>query len=190
MVIHIENFDTKININNIVVDTNVLCWFFYGNTIYSSSAYQKKFYPIFLEKLIENKRCKIYTTDCNICELFNIIEKNEYEIYLKRNNITKDNFSKKDFRKIKEERIKIKNTMKLIYNQIKSCIKIESSNINLNSIQEFQDDFEKHNYDVFDFIIVKYCKENNINYILTDDIDFSNNSCNNINIITANKKIM
>lgn len=190
MVIHIEKNNTKINVGSIVVDTNVLYWFFYGNTIYSSSAYQKKFYPNFLEKLIENKKCKIYTTVYNICELFNIIEKNEYEIYLKRNNLTKDNFSKKEFRKLKEERIKIKKTMQLIYEQIKNCIKIEESNIDLKIIEEFQEDFENHNYDMFDFIIVEYCKENNVNYILTDDIDFSNSSFNNINIITANKRLV
>ena len=120
----------------------------------------------------------------NIFELFNIIEKNEYDLYLQKNELAEKNFSRKNDRNIKDERAKIKNIIELMYEQIKNCINIEEYNVRKKKIEEYILFFEKHNYDVFDFTLVNYCKEKNINYILTDDIDFSKNQLiyNSINI--------
>lgn len=190
MIIPISKSSAKIKVKKVAVDTNILYWFFYGNVIYAR-AYQKDIYPKFLEKLIDDKDCAIYTTIYNICELFNIIEKNEYDLYLQANGLEEKGFSKKDYRNIKEERIKIKDTIELIYQQIKNCINIEGYNIEKEKMEEYIQCFEQHNYDMFDFTLVNYCKEKNINYILTDDVDFSSSQLvdYNVNIITANNNI-
>ncbi len=190
MIIHISDSTAKLNIKKIAIDTNILCWCFYGNIIYTYT-YQKNIYPTFFEKLIKDKNCKIYTTMYNICELFNVIEKNEYELYLQQNNLEQNSFSKKKYRNINSERTKIKKTMQLIFNQIKSCINIEEQQINEEKLKEYINSYERHHYDIFDYTLVEYCANNDIPYILTDDIDFSNSKIDgkDINIITANKNI-
>ena len=69
-----NNSQNQLNIKTLAVDTNILLWMFYGNSMYAQ-AYQKNIYPDFLAKMISNKACKIYTTIFNICELCNVIEK-------------------------------------------------------------------------------------------------------------------
>jgi len=181
----------KLNTKKLAVDTNVLLWTFYENTTYIQ-AYQKEYYPVFLANAIENGRCKIYTTIYNICELFNVIEKNEYELYKESNSATlpKD-FNKKQYRAIKEEREKLKGMFDLLYKQISKCIEIEEYNINRDVLSEYKEDYDKHKYDIFDFALLKFCKENDINYILTDDSDFASyeDYIRNMKIITANRKM-
>lgn len=190
MIISIGNNALKLNTKSIAVDTNVLLWTFYGNITYSKS-YQKNIYPNFLGDAIENKQCKIYTTMHNICELYNVIEKNEYELYLKKNSLKEEEFNKKQYRAIITEREKIQKMFKLLYNQISQCIEIIEYNLDDKVITEYTDIYNLHRYDMFDFILLKFCKDNNINHILTDDADFISyiDYIKNINIITANKKI-
>lgn len=191
MIVPIENTQMKLNTKKLAVDTNVLLWTFYENTTYIQ-AYQKEYYPVFLANAIENGRCKIYTTIYNICELFNVIEKNEYELYKENNSDTlpKD-FNKKQYRAIKEEREKLKGMFDLLYKQISKCIEIEEYNIDRDVLNEYKEDYDKHKYDVFDFALLKFCKENDINYILTDDSDFASyeDYIRNMKIITANRKM-
>lgn len=190
MIIPIDNNRLKFNIKAIAIDTNVLLWTFYGNTTYVQ-AYQKNIYPNFLVDAIENKKCKIYTTMYNICELFNVIEKNEYELYIKANSLQQEDFNRKQYRAIITERERIQKMFKLLYSQISQCINIIEYNIDDKSIKEYIGIYNLHRYDIFDFTLVKFCKENNIKCILSDDADFT--SCvddqKDITIITANKKM-
>lgn len=190
MIIPISNNRLKLNAKSIAVDTNVLLWTFYGNTTYIQ-AYQKNMYPTFLVEAIENKQCKIYTTMYNICELFNVIEKNEYELYIKTNSLKQEEFTKKQYRSIITEREKLKRMFELLYKQISQCINIMDYNIDDKSIKEYTNIYNLHRYDIFDFSLLKFCKENNIKHILTDDADFTSymDFINNINIITANRKM-
>lgn len=190
MIIPIENSEIRFNIKALAVDTNILLWTFYENTIYIQS-YQKNIYPSFLEKAIENKKCHIYTTIYNICELFNVIEKNEYELYIKNNSLVPEEFSKKQYRKIIEERKKLQAIFKLLYEQISNCMEIVEYNIDENVINEYNDKYHEHRYDIFDFALIKFCKDNNIDYVLTDDSDFTSYDeyVENIKIMTANKNI-
>lgn len=175
---------------SIAVDTNVLLWYFYKE-IDNIKKYQEENYPIFLSEIVKNKKNKIYTTIFNILELYNIIEDNEYKKYIKLNKLSKESFSKKDYRKNLTEREKIKNRLNLVFKKIKNDIGILTYDIK----QEFLDDyilnFLKHKYDIFDFSLIKCCIENNISFILTDDSDFSSKSylLDNFSIITANKNL-
>lgn len=190
MIIPIQTNTASLNIKSLAIDTNILLWTFYGKISYTQS-YQKKSYPSFVAKLIENKSCKLYTTLYNICELFNIIEKNEYDLYLESNGLSSDIFSKKQYRDLSDERQKVQSALQLIYSQINNCIEIEEFNINNTFIGEYRDNFIEHKYDVFDFALIDFCNKNKIEFILTDDSDFGGNNkyINQINIITANKKL-
>ena len=172
---------------SIVIDTNVLLWNFYGNISYSS-AYQKNIYQPLLSS-IATKGCKIYTTTINIFEVFNMIEKTEYKIYLSNNNLDEKQFSLKQYRQLSDERERIKNTCNLILKQISQCINVVDISIKNENIEEFNNNFTSHKYDIFDFTLLKFAEENNINYILTDDKDFSTGSylIDKVNIMTANK---
>lgn len=177
---------------SIAIDTNILLWTFYDNTSYTNvQNYQKNIYPAFLTNALMDKRNKLYTTTSNIFEMFNIIENIEYKIYLIQNNLLENDFKKKDFRKISEERAKLKEKFDLLYKQISTAIQILASNNNNIFLEDYICNFEKHKYDIFDFSLLKCCLENNISYILTDDSDFSSDSylMKKINIITANNNL-
>ena len=190
LIIAIENNSIKFNIKALAVDTNILLWTFYGNTTYIQS-YQKIIYPNFLSDMIENKGCKIYTTIYNICELFNVIEKNEYELYMKNNDLEPENFNKKQYRTIIEEREKLQKTFDLLYTQISQCIEVIEYQINEHIIKQYNENYKEHRYDIFDFTLLKFCKENNIEYVLTDDSDFGSYKeyINDMKIITANRNL-
>lgn len=172
---------------SIAVDTNILLWTFYDNITYTKN-YQKNIYPVFLGNILQDKKNKIYTTIYNIFEMYNIIEDTEYKIYTKLNNLSEIDFRKKDYRKIDDERIKIKNKLELIQKQISSSICIIDYKTDIDFLNDYTLNFIKHKYDIFDFSLIKCCIENNISSILTDDSDFSTNSylINKLNIITAN----
>lgn len=176
--------------NSIVIDTNVLLWNFYGNLSYSSG-YQKDIYQPLLSKIVSIKGCKIYTTTINIFEVFNVIEKSEYRIYLNNNNLDNTKFTMKQYRQLPEERKKIKNTCDLILKQISKCMNVVDVTIKKDDINEFNENFNFHKYDIFDFALIKFAKDNNIDYILTDDKDFSTGSylLDTINIMTANNNL-
>lgn len=190
MIISIENNLIKFNIKALAVDTNILLWTFYGNTTYVQ-AYQKNVYPTFLENAIERRGCKIYTTIYNICELFNVIEKNEYELYMKNHSIKPEDLNKKQYRAIIEERERLQKIFNLLYNQISQCMEIVEYQINKDILKEYNDNYEQHRYDIFDFALLKFCKENNIEYVLTDDSDFASyeDYISNMKIMTANRNL-
>ncbi len=191
MIIPINNNSTKINIKKLAVDTNILLWTFYENTTYVQS-YQKNIYPTFLSNIIEKNKCKVYTTVYNICELFNVIEKNEYELYIRNNCLTLESFNKKQYRAIKEERDRLQRTFDLLYNQISNCMEIIEFQINQSIIEEYIQTYKEHRYDIFDFVLLKFCKECNIKNILTDDVDFGSYQeyIKDLKIITANRNLV
>lgn len=188
---NINNFSMFSKTKSIAIDTNVLLWTFYSNISFSSG-YQKKIYPSLLTKILNIKGCKIYTTAVNLFEIFNVVEKTEYEIYLKLNNINSSKLTLKQYRNIESERNKLKNTCELIFKQISQFIDIVDLELTNFDLQNFNLNYTNHKYDIFDYTLVKFAKENNVDYILTDDKDFSTGSylLDGINIMTANKNLI
>ena len=187
---NIENVTFFSKYNSVVIDSNVLLWNFYGNISYSSD-YQKNIYQPLLSKIISIDGCKIYTTSINIFEIFNVVEKTEYKIYLSTSSKTENMTTLKQYRQIPKERERIKNICSLILKQISKCINIVDVTINYEDIKNFNDNYTLHKYDIFDYILLKFAKDKNINFILTDDKDFSKGSylLDNINIMTANRNL-
>lgn len=188
---NINNFSMFSKTKSIAIDTNVLLWTFYSNISFSAG-YQKKIYPSLLTKILNIKGCKIYTTAVNLFEIFNVVEKTEYEIYLKLNNINSSKLTLKQYRNIESERNKLKNTCELIFKQISQFIDIVDLELTNFDLQNFNLNYTNHKYDIFDYTLVKFAKENNVDYILTDDKDFSTGSylLDGINIMTANKNLI
>lgn len=60
------------------LDTNVLYWMFYDKCTYSNEIRQKKYQGAVVKLKLKNE---IFVSPLCLCELFNIIEKNEYRIY-------------------------------------------------------------------------------------------------------------
>ena len=114
---NIESLTFFSKYNSVVIDSNVLLWNFYGNISYSSD-YQKNIYQPLLSKIISIDGCKIYTTSINIFEIFNVVEKTEYKIYLSTSSKTENMTTLKQYRQIPKERERIKNICSLILKQI------------------------------------------------------------------------
>ena len=188
---NINNFSMFSKTKSIAIDTNVLLWTFYSNISFYF-VFQKKIYPSLLTKILNIKGCKIYTTAVNLFEIFNVVEKTEYEIYLKLNNINSSKLTLKQYRNIESERNKLKNTCELIFKQISQFIDIVDLELTNFDLQNFNLNYTNHKYDIFDYTLVKFAKENNVDYILTDDKDFSTGSylLDGINIMTANKNLI
>lgn len=164
------------------IDTNVLYWMHYTRCSETTCGYQLNVYPNFIESLINNNN-KLVTTIYNMTELLYIIENNEYDIYCIQNN-KDNNFNKKRFRTIVSERIKVKEELEAVVSQIKSLYEIKNFSIDILGLEDFVHNLDCHKCDDFDYLIIKYLSNNNINNIITDDADYT--TMENINIYTAN----
>lgn len=84
----------------------------------------------------------------------------------------------------------VKNKINLIYEQIEKSKQIKKYDIDKEFILEYMKKYIEHRYNIFDFVLVKFCKENNIKYLVTDDSDFmfTLENVKDISTITANRK--
>ena len=173
---------TNISRTNFVVDTNVLYWMFYENCNYSDS-YQKCYQEAVVRLKIKNNNLIVSTI--SLYELFSIIEKNEFNIFKKTHKKDTD-FKLKDYRKIPEERRKIKKLLNITYKNISQFTKIMGYDLSNQDVTNLCEDYESHNLDVFDYTLVNFCKQNRISNIITDDRDYRS-ALNDLNIYTANR---
>ena len=166
----------------VLIDTNVLFWIFYDRST-SIKEYQKEEYPdIFANTVNENN----YVVNTVILsELFNLIEKTEHELYRVDNNLPKE-YSLKRYRKNSKERKKLKQRIELIYQQIHNAIEVRDCNVSTKSVVGYMDNMYSQRLDCNDYIVVEFCRENNINKILTDDSDYIS-LCREFQIYSANK---
>ena len=120
--------------------------------------------------LLKNKKTLV-TTWLNILEVFNIIERTAFEEYKKLNNL-ENKLTKKEYRKISEQRLIVQREIMRIYNEIQLYYKI----IDVNVIEKYTKDFStlylNHIYDPTDFIITNIIIKEGICEIITDDQDF------------------
>lgn len=166
---------TKIPENEVfAIDTNVLIWTHYSkasNPNLRTHPYQVIEYPNFVAKLLVNGN-KIITTNLNITELVNVVEKNQYRIYKAINNQKSLKF--KDYRNIVAERQEYKKEIDAMMLEIKAIYgsQVEIIEISDEKIQEFQKNIYNNKCDVFDYIIINYLKEKGIKNYISDDKDF------------------
>lgn len=176
-----SEFNTNISRSKFALDTNVLYWMFYGNSIYSKK-YQSK-YPDVVIKL-KSRSNNLFVSTVNICELFNLIERNEYELY-KSIHQKDDEFTLKQYRKIEDERKKVQKALGLIYKQIKSFVTIIDQSVSQNILTRFYSEYNLHKLDLYDYSLLDFCEVNKISNIITDDSDFI--KADKFDIFTANE---
>lgn len=184
----IKNLKTYVPMDNkkeFCLDTNVLYWYTYPRyTQLLSKNVQKQAqsYYDFVDILVGNGN-PLLTTRYNITELINIIEKHEYDIFCASHPEAK--YSKKDFRRIPEERERLQRTLKLTLSNVNNICKTADFNITESILNNCISTLDQHRCDVFDFVILSYYKANNHLNIITDDNDFA--SVDGINLYTANE---
>lgn len=191
-VIDVNDFSIEGNTPiRIVVDTNVLLWWFYGKVTFvekdgykdSKDAYQK-----FLKLVAKNKQVlKLYTSAVNICEAYHVIEKTELDIY--NNRIVGTQLKLKDFRNSEANRKIIHEEIKQFYQNLSKLIDICDYNFSKPLINCYRKNYIELHYDAFDNALLDFCIKNQADFLLTDDIDFI---CvqDKIKLLTANKKAL
>ena len=106
------------NINNTrkyFIDTNALYWYTYPRFSNNLSQQATPYYN-FIDSLVAANN-PLITSIYNISELLNVIEKNEYDIYLNASP-DQNHLSRKDFRRILSERKKLQKIMDTTINNV------------------------------------------------------------------------
>lgn len=151
----------------VALDNNVLYWTFYGANIDFNE--RQSSYSTFIEKLLDNNAVLV-TTATTLNEFFHLVEKNELALYNYANGL---NLSKKDFRKVNGIRTRLQSFFKTLYTQIQQVVTIEPFDISNEFIADYLDNFSDNRLDCLDYALLLYCKQNDIDYIITDDRDFT-----------------
>ncbi|ELV8728281.1 hypothetical protein QNE38_003325 [Vibrio fluvialis] len=167
----------------ILLDTNVLYWLTYANSrvfpgTLKPQAYQLQEYPKLFQKLIEHDN-ELFFSNYSVSELASIITKVEASMSGKG----RDYERKKWLREEKGREIVLKE-LSVAIQTIESWAKPLASQPPL-STDEYLTKFAKVHLDGYDINIENEITKNEVNYVLTDDIDFV--SVDNLKVITANK---
>lgn len=170
------------------VDTNVWFWFTYVSSKrvvlpQHPEPYQLVDYPNFIQKALDDGAILCHCP-LTLAELANVIEKTELDIYKK--NIKNDFFEKKEFRRIVNERKSVLNEIQVAWNSINTmstCIDIK---LDLKFVDRCRDILGEGTVDSFDAFFIQTMRDQQIDYVVTDDHDFS--TVQKQILITANRK--
>lgn len=183
------NLNTYSSINNtrcFFLDTNVLYWYTYPRfSLPGHLNPSAQIYYDFIDSLTSAGN-PLKTSVYNLTELLNVVEKNEYDIYCKLHPDLP--LSRKDFRRMADERQKVSQMIKTTMNNALNICSITDFNFTSETLKSFSDEFTNHRCDVFDYAILKNCISTKDINIISDDGDFS--SMPGINLYTANENIL
>lgn len=171
------------NFNKIIIDTNILIDVFYSN-IGKEISNRERNYQNFLSNCI-NTHIPLFTSKYNIFEALHVIDNINCGLYERK---TCKEINLKEYHKINEERIKVREDFKIFYNSIKKPIKILDYSLKENELEEYFEDVD-NTYDLYDFILIKTAQHYNFKYLLTHDSDFYKNIENMI-ILTQNSNLI
>ena len=150
------------------VDTNILLALHFGLSRWNDE--KKSAYANFVFTLL-NRGNELCVSMLILQELYNLIEKLEYEQY----RAIHENISRKGYRKICSERERIANDLRSKHLEIVEYYTLVQSSVTQNFVENFINRYESHLYEPIDFMMVKHNGKNCINFI-TDDSDFRNDS--------------
>ena len=183
------NLNTYSSINNtrcFFLDTNVLYWYTYPRfSLPGHLNPSAQIYYDFIDSLTSAGN-PLKTSVYNLTELLNVVEKNEYDIYCKLHPDLP--LSRKDFRRMADERQKVSQMIKTTMNNALNICSITDFNFTSETLTSFSNEFTNHRCDVFDYAILKNCISTKDINIISDDGDFS--SMPGINLYTANENIL
>ena len=173
-----------------LIDTNVWFWFTYVASKQiilpnHPSQYQIKEYPLFIESLLRQEAILCHTS-LTLTELANVIENTEFELYKSKEN--HKYLSKKDFRKLPAERGRVLKEIHTAWETIDQISKCISCMVNREFIGKSYKIMESATVDPFDALYLQIMDINQIDYVVSDDIDYSYVSKNIL--LTANTKAL
>jgi len=185
-IIDLRSFSSINNSKKFFLDTNVLYWYTYPRFSQPGQLRSDmQIYYDFIDGLTAAGN-PLETSVYNLTELLNVIEKNEYDIYMKLH--PEIPITRKDFRKMPSERKKVKAIMQTSLNNVKQICSVIDFTFTSNMVTNFVNDFINHRCDVFDYAILEHCKSTQRLNIISDDSDFS--TMDKIILYTANEKVL
>ena len=119
-----------------------------------------------LIQYIMNNGFKPVVSSITIQELLFGIESKEYEKYLCAHNLNKHTYSKKSFRNNQTERVRIKNKLSVIMQEL-AIYQTENGKLELSDLNSFISNFDSHKCDPIDFLLIS-------NYDLTKTFFITN----------------
>lgn len=172
------DFNTISKEISFVLDTNVL--YFVHSGYYLPAGKKDVAYSNFIGKISANGN-PILVSSLNVQEFMNLIENQEYRLYLKSISSDAQTFTKKDFRRNTTLKSSVKRKLDSAFLQLKSTYCLVDAKVENCQIESFVSDYELHRYDPIDYIMVNNLPKNEVIY-LTDDKDFQFDS--EINVVT------
>lgn len=180
----------KINSNdfpkgkNILIDTNVIYWLTYASSrvfprTLKPQPYQLEDYPQLFEKGLKENN-KFFYSDYSAPELCNILVRVEASLDGINNKREHKKWLREKGREI------VTKELDIILSSLESWATPLTRSIPISS-REYHEKYSKVYLDGYDIYINDDISKNNIDYILTDDIDYT--SLDNVNVITANKSV-
>ena len=180
-IVDITTYQSINNTKKYFIDTNALYWYTYPRFINNLSPQATPYYN-FIDSLVAANN-PLITSIYNISELLNVIEKNEFEIYIS-NPSNNQYISRKDFRRISSERQKLQNIMKTTLQNVYAICDVVEFPFDKFNMYQFVDTLTSHRCDVFDYMIIQNDIKKETTNIITDDNDFS--TISDITIYTTN----
>ena len=168
----------------VLIDTNVLYWLTYASSrIFTRNLkpqdYQLRDYPKLFQKLIENGN-ELFFSNYSLSELASIIARVEASL------------SGQGLEYQRKKWLREENGREIVLGELTVAVEtMESWATSLNthpplSTNDYLAKYAQVYLDGYDIYIENELTENQVDYVLTDDIDFI--SVDNLNVITANQR--
>lgn len=169
-----------------LLDTNVLYWMTYTKASINAKSYQMDDYPSYVNSVLDSGG-KTFFCGLSLAELIHLIEKTEWEIFSKK--YKTQNIKLKEFRhNYSVERKKVITEIDAAWSQVKSIAEFIDLTIDSSLIDFSINRLKTQKVDGYDFFILEFMREKNIENIITDDGDFS--TIPGIKVFTANINVI
>jgi len=166
-----------------LVDTNVWFWMTYSQTSRKLNSYQVIRYPDFAKKALTNKAI-LKRLDLSFSELAHSIESIEFK---KVKSIL--NCSRKEYRhNHPQERQNVVNEVASSWRQVCTMSSSVEFILSQDIVQKATKTFMNYPLDGYDLFFIEVLKDNEINGVLTDDMDFA--CYPGIKMFTANDRVV
>ena len=164
------------------VDTNVWFWQTYAYRRFSN--YQTKNYPNYLNLAYSNRATLTYS-GLTLAELAHIIEKHEYETYIKSNG----NLPIKEYRhNYPLERAIVVNAVQFVWRRVKNRAKLIDLAVNDATTDAAINRFSTQAVDGYDLLLLETISKAGQFQVVTDDIDYS--VVPDIQVFTSNNRLI
>ena len=157
---------------DVFIDTSVLVYV-HGMLI-PSELYEKyhkqNAYINALGALLKDRR-KLVTTWLNVIEMLHVHERHMREEY-ESLYIAPSIISKRDYRQIAEQRMRVQAELKRILGEIRTYYTVISAEIQESTVDRFVNTYDSHSFDSNDFHAVESAISNKVTIVISDDSDF------------------